>query len=97
MGKLEIVGLDIATEPQIRKMWSVREKAPFDAETPDIFLSEMPNVLDNLGKTRSTIKPDPGTLTVDVLLTFNAPEPQPEDKKKPAQENRPSEAPVNFP
>ena len=97
MGKLEIIGLDITTEPQIRKMWSVREKAPFDAEYPDIFLSEMPNVLDNLGKTRSTIKPDPGTLTVDVILTFNAPEDRPEDKQKPAQDNRPNEAPVTFP
>jgi len=83
MGKLDIVGLDITTEPYIRKMWSLKEKSPFDFDYPDIFLKEMPDVLENLGKTHSTIKPDPGTLTVDVILAFTSP-----DKKGPQKDRR---------
>jgi hypothetical protein len=41
----------------------------------------MPNVLDNLGKTRAAVNPDPGTLKVDVVLIFTAPEKK--DKKPP--------------
>jgi outer membrane protein assembly factor BamA len=70
MGKLFIEGLDIQTEPHIRKLWAIKEREPFDYEYPDLFLAKMPEVLDKLGRTKSAVKPDPGTLTVDVTLIF---------------------------
>ncbi|HYO80923.1 MAG TPA: POTRA domain-containing protein, partial [Bryobacteraceae bacterium] len=78
MGTLTIEGLDIQTEPHIRKMWALKPNQPFDAEYPDAFVAQMPEVLDNLGKTRAAVNPDSGTLKVDVVLLFTAPE-----KKKP--------------
>src|SRR5262249_18530987 len=54
-GKLEIKGLDILTEPEIRKMWGALEGKPFNPEFPDSFLARVRNegILDNLGKTSS--------------------------------------------
>ena len=46
----------------------------------------LPNVMDNVGRTRSTIKPDPGTLTVDVILTFSPEERKPGAPKRRRQE-----------
>ena len=79
MGQLKIEGLDIQTEPEIRKMWAIKPNQPFNAEYPDLFLAKMPELLDNLGKTRAAVNPDPGTLKVDVILIFSAPE---KEKKK---------------
>jgi outer membrane protein insertion porin family len=81
MGQLTIEGLDIETEPHIRKMWALKPNQPFNVDYPDTFLAEMPNVLDNLGKTRAAVNPDPGTLKVDVVLIFTPPE---KKAKKPA-------------
>ena len=81
MGQLTIEGLDIQTEPEIRKMWALKPNQPFNAEYPDLFLSKMPELMDNLGKTRASVNPDPGTLKVDVILIFSAPE-----KKKPERQ-----------
>lgn len=77
MGQLTIEGLDIQTEPHIRKLWNLKPKQPFNFDYPDQFLAQMPETLDNLGKTKSMVRPDPGTLTVDVTLTFAPPEKQP--------------------
>jgi len=97
MGKLDIVGLDITTEPYIRKMWALAEKAPFDFDYPDVFLAEMPNVLGNVGRTRSAIKPDPGTLTVDVILSFLPPEKNPNAPKRRRPEGGARGGSVEFP
>jgi outer membrane protein assembly factor BamA len=76
MGQLLIEGLDVETEPHIRKLWALQQRQPFDNEYPDLFLSKMPEYLDNLGTTRAVVKPDDGTHTVDVTLRF-------EGEKKP--------------
>lgn len=81
MGQLTIEGLDIQTEPEIRKLWAIKPNQPFNAEYPDLFISKMPEVLDNLGKTRAAVNPDPGTLKVDVILIFSAPEKKKEERK----------------
>jgi outer membrane protein assembly factor BamA len=81
MGTLVIEGLDIETEPHIRKMWALKSNQPFDNEYPDLFLSKMPEVLDSLGKTRAVVKPDPGTLKVDVTLHFEGEKKEPEKPK----------------
>ncbi len=73
MGKLEIAGLDITTEPAIRKSWGLKSGAPFQPEYPDSFLKDIRDqgVFDNLGKTRAETKIDDKTHTVDVTLSFS--------------------------
>jgi outer membrane protein insertion porin family len=72
MGKLDILGLDITSEPVIRKMWVVKPGAPFQAGYPDTFFKNVRDegIFDNLGKTRSETKIDEKSHTVDVKLFF---------------------------
>ena len=53
LGKLDIVGLDIESEPTVRKMWTIAPGKPFNPEYPDHFLDRVKKggVFDNL-KTR---------------------------------------------
>jgi outer membrane protein insertion porin family len=71
-GKLTIEGLDLNAEVQLRRLWGAKPGAPFDADYPDYFLGRIreDGVFDNLGKTRSAIKIDDQSLTVDVILYF---------------------------
>jgi outer membrane protein assembly factor BamA len=71
--KLIIVGLDIETEPVIRKMWGLGEGKPFNTDYPQHFLDRVKEagVFDNLKNTRFENKTDPNTHTVEVTLYFN--------------------------
>ena len=71
-GKLEIRGLDVISEPAIRKMWGIRDGKPFDAGYPDAFLKEVKDqgIFDNLGETSSQSKVNEDAKTVDVTLIF---------------------------
>ena len=78
-GKLAINGLDIVTEPEIRKAWGAMEGKPFQPEYPDAFLNRLreEQVFENLGKTRAETKIDEATKTVAVTLYFTiAPAPE---------------------
>lgn len=83
MGRLTIEGLDVETEPHIRKMFAMKKGQPFNAEYPDYFLGRLvaDQVMDNLGKTRSSIAPNPETKTVDVTLTLEGEKKKPEPPK----------------
>ena len=72
MGKLFITGLDVVTEPAIRKIWAMPEGQTFRAGYPDFFLREVRTrgILDFLGETRSSIKANDETRRVDVTLSF---------------------------
>ena len=61
MGKLTIQGLDVETEPHIKKLWALKRGQPFNAEYPDYFLARLveDQIMDNLGRTKSAIAPDP--------------------------------------
>ncbi|MBV8842241.1 MAG: hypothetical protein JO307_05460 [Bryobacterales bacterium] len=85
-GKLDIQGLDIITEPAIRKMWGSMEGKPFNPEFPDAFLARVRDegILDNLGKTRSETHVDETAKTVDVTLFFGGAGPQ--EKKRPREQ-----------
>ena len=74
MGKLTIQGLDIQTEPHIRKLWALKGGKPFDIEYPDFFLKRIheDQLFDNLGKTSASTKVDEQERTVDVTLVFKA-------------------------
>ncbi|HEX5227491.1 MAG TPA: POTRA domain-containing protein [Bryobacteraceae bacterium] len=71
--KVDIVGLDIETEPVIRKMWGMAPGRPFNVEYPDHFLARVKEggVFDNLKSTRAETMIDRGSHTVDVTLYFN--------------------------
>ena len=72
LGKLDIVGLDIESEPTVRKMWTIAPGKPFNPEYPDHFLDRIKKggVFDNLKTTRSETKIN-ADHSVDVTLYFN--------------------------
>jgi outer membrane protein assembly factor BamA len=72
-GKLTIQGLDIQSEPQIRKLWAVKPGAPFNAEYPTFFLARVKEdgYFDNLGNTKSKLDIDDKSKIVDVTLIFS--------------------------
>jgi outer membrane protein assembly factor BamA len=80
-GQLTIEGLDILTEPAIRKAWALKPGDPFNAEYPQNFLDSVREDLDNLGETRAAVKADDQSRTVDVTLTFKGAPPKPEKRR----------------
>jgi outer membrane protein insertion porin family len=84
MGKLEIVGLDLLTEPPIRKVWRLNAGAPFEPDYPDAFLKDIRDqgVFDNLGKTRAETNIDEKTHVVDVKLFFAGAGPAEQKKRQ---------------
>jgi len=78
MGKLTIDGLDLLTEPQIRKVWIMNTGAPFRPSYPDQFLKDLreQGVFENLGETRAEKTVNEKTHVVDVKLFFGAAKPK---------------------
>ena len=73
LGKLDIVGLDIETEPVIRKMWGLAPGRPFNVEYPDHFLARVKEggVFDGLKSSRAETMINAANHSVDVTLYFN--------------------------
>lgn len=72
-GKLTIQGLDILSEPEIRKMWGPLEGKPYQPQYPEAFLARLreEQLFDNLGTTQADTKIDEVSKTVAVTLTFS--------------------------
>lgn len=70
MGNLTITGLDVVTEPGIRKRWGIKIGEPFDGGYPAYFLENVRDMFDNLTKTDSKMKVNDEKKTVDVELIF---------------------------
>jgi outer membrane protein insertion porin family len=72
-GKLEIKGLDLLSEPEIRKAWGQMEGRPYQPGYADAFLDRLraEKVFDNLGKTLAEPHVDESSKVVDITLTFN--------------------------
>jgi outer membrane protein insertion porin family len=83
MGKLSINGLDIISEPVIRKMWQLAEGRPFQPDYPESFLARVneEGLFDNLGKTRAEPNVNTTTHVVDVALFFAGGRPQDKEGK----------------
>jgi outer membrane protein insertion porin family len=83
-GSLEIRGLDLNSEPAIRKMWGAKEGKPFDAEYPDAFLKDVHDqgIFDNLGDTSAQTKVNEDKKTVDVTLIFLGSKPADAGRKR---------------
>src|SRR5580658_8282510 len=71
--QLTIVGLDIETEPVVRKLWGVNPGHPFNVDYPNHFLERIKEmgIFENLTKTNSESKVNPKDNSVDVTLYFN--------------------------
>lgn len=71
-GKLNIEGLDLNAEAEIRRLWGLKSGKAYNANYPDYFLSRVreDGYFDNLGETRSRAAVDEASHTVDVTLTF---------------------------
>jgi outer membrane protein insertion porin family len=72
MGKLNIVGLDLNGEFEIKRIWTMKEGKPFNADYPDLFLTRVreEGLFESLGKTKSDVKINARDHTADVTLTF---------------------------
>lgn len=72
MGKLTIVGLDILSEPVIRKMWQMQPGSPYRESYADSLLARIQaeDIFDNLDRTGAEAVIHDDTETVDVTLTF---------------------------
>ncbi len=82
--KLILEGLDIHSEPEIRKMWAVKMGKPFNGDYPNFFLGRLreDGIFDNLGKTSSRIDVDERNHEVDVILMFTGAPNKPQEKKR---------------
>lgn len=81
---LELKGLDLITEPVIRKLWALKEGEPFKESYPKYFLDRVrgDGIFDDLGETKFERKVDDKAGLVDVTLIF-------EPMKRPEGEARP--------
>lgn len=72
MGRLDIAGLDIESEPAIRKMWALKPGTPYRKGYAEHFLTQIreQRVLDFLGGTSSDVKLDDENALVNVKLAF---------------------------
>jgi outer membrane protein insertion porin family len=72
MGKLTIKGLDILSEPAIRKIWRLNEGDPYRESYPDSFVAMIKSegYFDNLARTGAEADIHENTHKVDVTLTF---------------------------
>jgi outer membrane protein insertion porin family len=85
MGKLNLVGLDLNGEFEIRRIWTMKEGKPFNADYPQVFLNSVreQGLFDNLGNTKPEVRINDQDHTADVTLTFAG-----EGPKKPAGRGR---------
>ena len=78
--RLIIQGLDILSEPAVRKRWGMQPGDPFDVRYPAYFLDRVKAdaMFENLKRTTWSLEIDEASGRVDVTLVFSGmPEPQP--------------------
>jgi outer membrane protein assembly factor BamA len=84
MSDLKITGLDINSEPFIRKMWGLAAGKPYNADYPQHFLDEIKSqgLFDNLKSMRFEEQIDKAKATVGVTLIFVGGTDKPVDRKR---------------
>ncbi len=85
--QLNVVGLDIETEPVIRKMWGLQAGKPYNIDYPEHFLARVKEdgVFDGLKNSRFESKIDPDSYEVEVTLYFNEKIKPPDNSARPSQ------------
>lgn len=81
---LALHGLDIDSEPVIRKLWAPKPGKPFNPDYPDFFLNRVREMglFDNLGTTKSDFVPDDASHGVTVNLYFRGAEAEAQKAKE---------------
>ncbi len=89
---LTIQGLDLLSEPAVRKMWGMDEGHAFNVDYPDRFLKVVreEGILDNLGETKADSKVDEVAHVVDVTLVFNGTLSEKEKKRRENDREKPT-------
>ncbi|HEU0122316.1 MAG TPA: POTRA domain-containing protein [Bryobacteraceae bacterium] len=84
MGRLVIQGLDITTEPVIRKMWGLKQGAPFRDKYAEKLLQRVRDegIMDNLGETKAKLDYDEAKGLIHVTLQFAGEKKEPEKKRQ---------------
>lgn len=79
MRKLTIVGLDLDSEAEINRIWTMKLGKPFNPDYPDLFIKRIQEggMFDNLAKAKAEFKVNEQDHTADVTLTFNGGAPPP--------------------
>ncbi|MBM3786132.1 MAG: hypothetical protein FJW30_17370 [Acidobacteria bacterium] len=85
MGRLTLKGLDITTEPEIRKLWGLKEDAYFREGYAERVLAKIreDGLLDNLGGTSVKLEYDEAAERIHVTLLFAGEKKEPERKNPP--------------
>jgi outer membrane protein assembly factor BamA len=83
MGKFYFTGLDIVTEPYIRKLWGLQEGAPYRDGYPNRVIQRIHDegLLDGVGQIEPKLEIDDQKLLVNVTIQFRG-EPKPSQKKQ---------------
>ncbi len=71
---LKIEGLDLVTEQEVRKLWSLDPGKPFNGLYPDFFLEQIQarGLMDNLGDTNAKVEVNERSHDATVTLVFKA-------------------------
>jgi outer membrane protein assembly factor BamA len=95
--KLDIQGLDIASQPVIEKLWGEKPGHVFNPEYPDFFLKKVQEqgLFDNLADTHADYTTDTSTHTVTVHLYFKGGKSK-EDKEREKREREQKQGPYGF-
>jgi outer membrane protein assembly factor BamA len=83
MGKFYFTGLDIVTEPYIRKLWGLQEGAPYRDGYPNRVIQRIHDegLLDGVGQMEPKLEIDDRKLLVNVTIQFRG-EPKAAQKKQ---------------
>ncbi len=83
MGSLKITGLELNGEAEIRRIWTLKEGAPFNPEYPESFLASVraQQLFENLGGAKQETSLDENAHVANVNLIFQGSGPKPDEKK----------------
>jgi len=83
MGRLDIVGLDLSGEAEMKRIWTLQEGQAFNPEYPALFLKRVREggMFDNLGQTKADVKVDEKAHVANVTLNFKGVPPVTEKKR----------------
>lgn len=83
MGRLQIKGLDLESEPVIRKLWTVKPGEPYPGGYAESFVQRVRamDLFDFLADIKPEVKVDEKSQTVDVLLVFVGEKPKPAPRR----------------
>ena len=83
MGRLQIKGLDLESEPVIRKLWAIKPGEPYRGGYAETFVQRIRemDLFDYLREIKHEVRVDEKSQSVDVTLVFVGEKPKPAPKR----------------